>query len=319
MLGPTAAPGPLVSAPAAVVRDTSGRTAISMRRVDFHVAPGVVLHIRNLNGELETVVAGGVAEFDDAQSFIIGIANGEAGLTTADLSRLLNQYVFAYPGAPLYHLRVSGAGKQLRVKGTLRKGGDIPFEILAAVAVTPKGEIRLRPSTIRVARVPAGPLFRLVGLTLEKLVDLKGARGARADGNDLYLQPDEMLPPPRIRGRLAGVRLDGEEVLLTFDDPSLARSASRAANPPDTSSNWVYFRHGTVRFGRLFMVNADLELVDAAPGDPFDFSLADYQRQLVAGYVKNTASGGLVVHAPDLRTLGSGSAQRTSAPPASPF
>jgi hypothetical protein len=65
----------------------------------------------------------------------------------------------------------------------------------------------------------------------------------------------------------------------------------------------MYFRHGTLRFGKLTMVNADLLIVDQDPASIFDFSLDRYNDQLVAGYSKSTASLGLVVYMPDLRTL----------------
>ncbi len=51
------------------------------------------------------------------------------------------------------------------------------------------------------------------------------------------------------------------------------------------------------------MTDADLEIVDQSPLTPFDFSLPDYNRQLVAGYSKNTPTHGLIVFMPDFATL----------------
>jgi len=51
------------------------------------------------------------------------------------------------------------------------------------------------------------------------------------------------------------------------------------------------------------MTDADLEIVDESPNTPFEFSLPDYDRQLVAGYSKNTPSHGLIVFMPDLATV----------------
>lgn len=51
------------------------------------------------------------------------------------------------------------------------------------------------------------------------------------------------------------------------------------------------------------MSDADLELMDAQPGDPFDFSLDHYKQQLVAGYSKTTNRDGLCVHIPDFDKL----------------
>ena len=60
---------------------------------------------------------------------------------------------------------------------------------------------------------------------------------------------------------------------------------------------------GTIRFGKLTMTDADLQLIDADPKDPFDFYPARYDAQLVAGYSKNTPSKGLKTYMPDYGEL----------------
>ena len=50
-------------------------------------------------------------------------------------------------------------------------------------------------------------------------------------------------------------------------------------------------------------IETDLQLIDADPKDPFDFSPERYNEQLVAGYSKNTANKGLMVFMPDLNDL----------------
>ena len=47
------------------------------------------------------------------------------------------------------------------------------------------------------------------------------------------------------------------------------------------------------------MRNANLQLIDADPADPFEFFPDRYNEQLTAGYSKTTASGGLRVYMPD--------------------
>ena len=49
------------------------------------------------------------------------------------------------------------------------------------------------------------------------------------------------------------------------------------------------------------MSDTDMELIDADPRDPFDLWLDKYVTQLVAGYSKNTPTGGLRVYMPDYR------------------
>jgi hypothetical protein len=72
---------------------------------------------------------------------------------------------------------------------------------------------------------------------------------------------------------------------------------------PYKAQNYIYHKGGVLRFGKLTMTDADLEIVDQSSLTPFDFSLPDYNRQLVAGHSKNTSTHGLIVFMPDLATL----------------
>jgi hypothetical protein len=51
------------------------------------------------------------------------------------------------------------------------------------------------------------------------------------------------------------------------------------------------------------MHQADLQLIDTDPRDPFDFFPARYNAQLVAGYSKNTPAKGLKTFMPDFDDL----------------
>ncbi len=110
--------------------------------------------------------------------------------------------------------------------------------------------------------------------------------------NDLLLSPDQLLPDPRIAGHLTSVRIDGDHLVQTFGGkPSGATGAVQ---------NYMHYRGNVLRFGRLTMHDADLELIDQDQHDPFDFSPTGYVKQLVAGYSKNAADGSLKVYLPDL-------------------
>jgi hypothetical protein len=57
----------------------------------------------------------------------------------------------------------------------------------------------------------------------------------------------------------------------------------------------MYYEGGTLRFGKLLMLDAEMQIVDLDPSDPFKFDLDRYARQLVAGYSRSLADGGLEV------------------------
>jgi hypothetical protein len=246
---------------------------------------------------------------------LLEIVDGVMGMNADDLTRLLNRYVFGYPGAPLTDLRAQFRGSEMVLSGTLHKGAALPFEMTAGVSLTPEGMLRVHPSSVRLCGADGLALLRALGLDMSDMLDLRGAKGVRADGNDLVLDPFQILPPPRISGRLASVRIEGGEMIQVFGRPDAA-----PPQPPVAAQSFVYFRGGTLQFGKLFMVDADLEAIDTDPSDPFDFYLDYYSSQLVAGYHVTTERGGMVAYFPDFSDLGTRAGRparpAVSAPPA---
>jgi hypothetical protein len=55
------------------------------------------------------------------------------------------------------------------------------------------------------------------------------------------------------------------------------------------------------------MLDADMQIEDLRPTGFFSFSLDQYQKQLVAGYERTLANGGLLVYMLGLEKLGSAS------------
>ena len=113
----------------------------------------------------------------------------------------------------------------------------------------------------------------------------------KIEGDDIILMPSALTPPPHMEGRVTRVAIQNGKIVQYFDSgrhlPTL--------NPPFTSDAYIYHRGGVLRFGKLTMNDADLEIVGDRPG-MFDFFQKEYQKQLVAGYSKSTAANGLVSH-----------------------
>lgn len=283
--------------------DSVGDTEVGMRNVHFVVAPDVVLRIRRLRGQMVSKKPGPIL-FDDPTSFTIRIASAEVGLTTTDLSSLLNNHIFAYPGAPLKHLVVRASGTQLVQKGVLHKGVDIPFEITTTPDVTAEGLIRLHPSRIKIFGVDGSALMRALHLSLEKMLDLSKAHGVTVHGNDLFLAPDSILPPPSIAGHVTAIRVEGEEVVQTFGTAADGARAGPLVPPDTTAPNYMFFRGGTLRFGRLLMLDAEMQIVDLDPSDPFEFDISHYNKQLIAGYSRTLPDLGLEVFMRDIDKVG---------------
>jgi hypothetical protein len=120
----------------------------------------------------------------------------------------------------------------------------------------------------------------------------------RLQGDNILIDPQRILPPPRIEGKVTTVRLEGDRVVLTFQS-----GTAKELNPPYSSTAYIYHRGGSLRFGKLTMADADLEIVSESHNGQFDFSLPEYNRQLTAGYSKNTPSHGLIVFMRDFKLL----------------
>jgi hypothetical protein len=96
------------------------------------------------------------------------------------------------------------------------------------------------------------------------------------------------------------VEVSDTAIVQIFKPP--AGEAAKPLTPPDAKArNFMYYRGGVLRFGKLTMDDTDLEIIDADPRDPFDFFLDRYNLQLTAGYSRNTPSHGLIVFMPDFR------------------
>jgi len=275
---------------------------IEMRSVTMHLDHRATIRVRQLRGEMRSTVAGRIAVLDDRESFSIQVSSGSVGLTGEDLTTLLNEYVFAYPKAPLKRLRARVQGGEVLISGTMHKGVDLHFEISAALSLTPEGMIRLRPTRTRILGVDGEKLLNALGLHLDDLMNLKGSRGALAKDDDIYLDPARILPPPAIAGALAVAQVQGNEVVIEFTTTP-ADSVFGGYVRPDAAPNFVYFRGARLRFGRLIMEDTDLQIIDADPSDPFDLNLAEYAKQLIAGTSRTLPNFGVRVTMPDRDSL----------------
>lgn len=275
--------------------DTPIEVQVQMRNVRLHVDETTVLQIARLRGALVSTRGGHPPVFDDKHSFTVRIDSAQIALSMDSLTRLLNTYVFHYDGSPLKNLTVTADGQRLKLNGTVHKGVDLPFTIIADPSVDADGALRLRAHSIKTLGIPAKGLLTFFGVELENLVNLHGRTGMRVVEDTVVIAPSALVPPPRIEGRLQAVRVEPTRVVQIFGPGSLL-----PLKLPDRSMrNYMYYRGGTLRFGKLTMSDADLALIDASQKDPFDFYQDRYERQLVAGYSKNTVAHGLKVYMPD--------------------
>ncbi len=274
----------------------SGAVRASLRRVHYRVFHDVALDIAFLRGALTPTRAGRPVTFDDPTSFNIAIDTARIALDTADLGGLLNQFVFRYQGAALRDLHAETDSGRLRLHGKIHKLISLPFTIVAAVRVTPEGIIRLHPEQVRVLGIGVKGLLGALGVELDDLIRNNRLHGVKVVENDLELDPTELLPPPRIQGRLRALLVEPGAVVQIF--------GRRPGGPPFAPSPTlgtaaIAFRGGELRFGKLTMADADMRILRPDSAGQFDFYLDRYLAQLTAGYHVTTPANGLDVVMPD--------------------
>ena len=174
--------------------------------------------------------------------------------------------------------------------------------MFAEVSLTPEGEIKRHPVTIKALGIKVKGLMKTFGIQMDQLVKVREYRGVRVDGNDLYLSAEELLPPPHVRGRLVGVEVGDQQLTLRFGAPE--HKSTRLSPPEPKVPNFMYFHGGVLRFGKLTMTGADMQVVDADTSNALEFFLDRYNDQLVAGHERNLNDFGLLVTLKDSKALG---------------
>jgi hypothetical protein len=282
---------------------------MEMRNVDLHIDPRNAMRVRSLRGEVLTK-PGAIAWLDEPTSFRIRATSGVVALDGNAISALLNEVAFNYPGAPITNLRVTIENGSVVQRGTLHKGVALSFQMWAIPELQPDGRLKLHPHKLTILGVNGLSLMHALGLRLDKMMDLSGAHGVSVKGDDLYLEPLQIIPHPKVEGKLASVKVDGaylvQEFARTPDDSVFGTFVVADSG----SRNFVYFRGGTLRFGRLTMSDTDLLIHDADERDPFDLYFAEYNRQLVAGHTGNLPNLGLRTWMVDYGKLGTPARER---------
>ena len=155
----------------------------------------------------------------------------------------------------------------------------------------------MQADKIRALHLPVKGFMDLIGADIADFIKTEKVPGLSADGNGLIFDLKETLPPPHIAGAVTAVRIQGQNLILTFGTTSKGNTAQREGG------NYMAYRGNQLRFGKLTMSGADLTLVDMDPNDPFDFYLDHYLQQLEAGYTKITPNFGLRVSMKDFDKL----------------
>ena len=281
------------------VEATTPSVQVHMSNVDLHVTADITLHIRQLRGAF-VPVARRTPYLDDKQSYEVMVDSGEVAVDIASLNALMTHALAGdHSNVDKLRLMIAEDGT-LQQKGVIDKAINIPFNMKSVVSVTTDGRIRVTAKSVKGFGIPMKPVMSLFRIGMDDLVKVKPGRGVVVAGNDLILDPSELLPAPAFKGRLTAVRVEGSSLVQVFGNTPRPASASGSRT---LAKNHLYWRGGQLAFGKLTMTDADLEIVDLDPGDPLDFSVDHWTEQLVAGYSKTLSNRGLRAFVPDYSDL----------------
>jgi hypothetical protein len=255
------------------------------------------INVIRLNGSLVPTQGHQVPSFNDPDSFVIATDAAEIRMTTAQLASLMNTWLLSSPRAQIKGVRIAVAGNQLLIDGTMKKGIRVPFRASAELGISSDNRIRIDLRKVKAAHLPIKGVLDTFGLSMQDLVSQKGLKGMSVDGDSFLIDPQTAFPPPQVRGRITGVHLSGQSIVLIF-----GQGAPKPL-PNMPSRNYIFIRGGSIRYGREEMSNADLMMIDATPADPFDFYLRRYWCQMVAGNIRVTPDQALRIRVPDFAKL----------------
>ena len=254
----------------------------AMKNVTYHYSEPIAVSISHLLGELVPTKAGTIVVFDDKNSFDLRLKYAEISISCGALAQVLNENVFSTDDAPIKNLSIESRNNQLVITGKLPQKANVAFETTGSLSADPDGRIRLHTEHVKAAHLPVKGLMDLLGIDVARVIDTHKIHGVSVEKDDLILDPEQILPPPHVRGKVTSIHIRGNDIVQIFGTP---QPSNFAAKQP---GNYMAFRHSDMRFGKLTMHDADLIMIDMDPSDPFDFFLAHYQEQLVAGYTKST-------------------------------
>jgi len=268
-----------------------------MHNVTYHFTNDIAVSIRDLRGALVPEGKHQIPVFDDKNSFLLHIDSAEIAISTSAMANVLNSHVFSRSDSPIKNVSIQIDKDKLKIKGKLHNKGNVPFETDGTLSATPEGKIRVHTEKVKALHLPVKGLMDLLGINVDDLVKNGKMQGIQIEKDHLILDPEQILPPPHIRGKVTNIRLVGDSIVQTYGPPA------KAPSQMPVGGNFMAYSGNQLRFGKLTMSDTDMILIDMDAKDPFDFYLDHYKEQLTAGYTRVTPGFGLRVYMRDFNKL----------------
>ncbi len=276
----------------------SSRPDLSQTKVHAHNlllrrGPNFRVYVRWLDGQLARTHRNVSPSLDEPDSFSLDINTGVLRANIGDIGNFLNT---SLSDSPLKNATLTADGDLLKLTGTVHKIVPLPIQLIGEVSATPDNRIRVHVTKLDVLKIP---LKGLLGIFKVSLVDLfkQSIDGVVVTGNDVFLDPQKLLPAPHIQGKLTKVHVVSPDIEEVYGD------AAQDVQRVELWRNFLSLKGGALSFGKLTMNSVDLIMIDISKDPWFDLDLANYQAQLTSGYTRVTPDSALQIFMPDLRDV----------------
>lgn len=258
---------------------------LNLKNTRFRFKENISLDITRLTAELIPKGNSSIVNFDDVNSFLIKIANGEAYADASVLEVLFKDYVFKFDGSPLKLDKIEmleGSDNKIRMTGEMNLFIWLNFEMIGTLSLDKaSNNVVITAEDIR-AVVPTNskPILGMIGLNLEKLLTIPEGRGIAVKKNQIFVSVFSIIPPPQMEGTIGEIAIKNKRMYLRLESPF----EPKFPPPPEPNvSNYLHVYRGEVKFGKLFMVDANMQMIDKDQKDPMDFYLEKYFVTLTSG------------------------------------
>lgn len=257
--------------------------------------PSFRVYIRWLRGQMARARRNVNPTFDDPESFYLDIKTGVLRANIGDIGNFLN--AGGLGNSPLKNVTLSGDGDQIKLTGILHKVMSFPVEMIGTIAALPDNRIQIHVTKLNVLKIPFKAVLGSFHVALSDLFHPQSVPGIQVVGNDIFLDTQQLLPPPHIRGQLTKVHV------VNPDLEEIYGNALSDVARVEQWRNYLQLSGGTIDFGKLTMHHVDLIMIDISNDPWFDLDLTHYQQQLVNGYTRMTPQAGLQIFMPDLSKI----------------
>lgn len=228
---------------------------------------------------------------DRREDYDLMIKSGRITLTEDALVAAANRFLL--PGTGLERASAKLDEDGIRLTAHVKFAVILPVTIEGDITLE-NGKLLLKSRHIAVANIGLGGLMRFMHLDLASVFQASTA-AVKAQGNTLILDPEYIVPAPRILGRLQAVRLGPGTLTLDY--------GSEAARPalPIPADRYLFLKDHTLKLEPVTLHPVEVEVLPFEKEAPFEFSLTEYREQLEDAKARLLRGGQVILNVPPLK------------------